>query len=400
MVPGKRIPMLFSIALIMLLGFLISGIFGKMKIPGLLGMILTGIILGPHVLDLISMDILGISAELREITLVIILVRAGLSIDLKDLRKVGRPAVMLCFIPATLEVGLTLLLGPLLFGITYLEAAMMGSVIAAVSPAIVVPAMLRLMESGYGKNNSIPQMIMAGATIGNIYVIILFTIFLGMWSHPGSDGTALIQVPVSILTGFAVGVLCGLVLIFVFRKFHIRDTIKVLIILSVSFLLVLLEDFTRTLIPVSGLLGVMVLGGTIKNNYEVLAKRLVGKFSKIWVGAEMLLFVLVGAAVDIGHVADAGVMAVLLICATTIARTTGVFVSLIKTRLVIREKAFCAVSYIPGATVQAAIGAVPLAMGVPAGELILAVAVISILMTAPVGAIGIEKLHDRLLTRD
>ncbi|MBN2558198.1 MAG: cation:proton antiporter [Clostridia bacterium] len=392
--------MLFSIALIMLLGFLISGIFGKMKIPGLLGMILTGIILGPHALDLISKDILGISAELREIALVIILVRAGLSIDLKDLVKVGRPAFLLCFIPATLEIGLTTLLGPMLFGITYLEAAMMGSVIAAVSPAIVVPAMLRLMEAGYGKNNSIPQMIMAGATIGNIYVIILFTIFLGMWGHPGSSGAALLQIPVSILTGFAAGVLCGLALILVFRKFHIRDTIKVLVILSVSFLLILLEDFARPVVLVSGLLGIMALGGTIRNNYEVLAKRLVGKFSKIWVGAEMLLFVLVGAAVDMGHVADAGVMAVLLICATSIARTTGVFASLIKTQLGAGEKAFCAVSYLPGATVQAAIGAVPLAMGVPAGELILAVAVISILMTAPAGAIGIDRLHKRLLSNN
>lgn len=389
--------MLFSLSLILILGFALSGIFNRLRIPGLLGMIITGILLGPYCLNLISTDILYISSDLREIALIVILARAGLSLDLKDLKKVGRPAVLMCFVPATFEMAAVTILAPVFFNISYVEAAIMGSVLAAVSPAVVVPRMLHLMEGGYGRNKSIPQLIMAGASVDDIYVIVLFTAFMGMYQGKGFSGASLVSVPVSIILGLLLGILCGLVLVWVFKKLHIRDTVKVLIILSISFIFVTLETALKLFIPVSGLLAVMALGATILKQYDILAKRLRGKFSKIWVGAEILLFVLVGAAVNIRYISNAGVFSVILILCALVIRICGVNVCLIKTKLNRKERFFCSIAYLPKATVQAAIGSIPLVSGVAAGNVILTVAVLAIMITAPLGAIGIDYSYKKLL---
>lgn len=390
--------MLTSIALILLIGFTLSGILGKLGLPGLLGMIATGIILGPYGLNLISPEILDISAELRQIALIVILARAGLSLDLKDLKKVGRPAFLLCFVPATFELLTVTLLAPSLLGITRLEAAILGAVLAAVSPAVVVPRMLHLMESGYGREKKIPQMIMAGASVDDVYVIVLFTAFLGMQGGSGFDAASLMKVPVSVISGIALGILAGYILVRIFKMFHMRDTIKVLIILSVSMLMVTLEELLKPWFPLSGLLAVMAIGGTILKTYELLAKRIMGKFSKIWVGSEILLFVLVGAAVNITVLGGTGVKALMLIFSALFVRMVGVAVSVSGTPLALKERLFCAIAYLPKATVQAAIGSIPLAMGVPAGGTILSVAVLAIMVTAPLGAIGIDRTYKMLLT--
>ncbi len=391
--------MLLSLSLILIVGFSLSGILAKLKLPGLLGMILTGIALGPYALGLISDDILNISAELRQIALIIILTRAGLAIDINDLKRVGRPAILMCFVPATFEIIAITLLAPPLLGVSTLEAAIMGTVLAAVSPAIIVPRMLHLMEGGYGKNKSIPQLLMAGASVDDIYVIVLFTAFMGMYSGSGFDASALGKVPIAIILGLLLGVISGLILVWVFKKFHMRDTVKVLILLSTAFLFVSLEAFLKPYLPVSGLLAVMALGATILKSYEVLAKRLKGKFSKIWVGAEILLFVLVGAAVDIHYLLYAGFGAVALIVLALIIRIIGVQLSLAKTQLSFKERLFCSIAYLPKATVQAAIGAIPLSTGVAAGQTILTVAVLAIMITAPLGAIGIDATYEKWLTK-
>jgi len=391
--------MLFSLALILIIGFTLSGILNRLRLPGILGMLVTGVILGPFVLNLISPDILNISKDLRQIALIVILSRAGLSLDVKDLKKVGRPAILMCFVPATFELVAITLLAPILFKVSYIEAAIMGTVLAAVSPAVVVPRMLKVMEGGYGKEKSIPQLILAGASVDDVYVIVLFTAFMGMYQGRGFSVLSLAAVPISIVVGLAIGILSGLLLVFLFKKLHIRDTVKILIILSVSFLFVTLESEVKAYIPMSGLLAVMALGGTILKKYEVLAKRLSNKFSKVWVGAEILLFVLVGAAVDIRFVSDAGLMAVILILSALIFRICGVYICLIKTKLTNREKLFCAIAYLPKATVQAAIGSIPLSAGVLAGNTILTVAVLAILITAPIGAIGIDRTYKKLLIK-
>lgn len=392
--------MLFSLALILIIGFTLSGILNRLRLPGILGMLITGVILGPFVLNLISPDILNISKDLRQIALIVILARAGLSLDVKDLKKVGTPAILMCFVPATFELVAITLLAPIFFKVSYIEASIMGTVLAAVSPAVVVPRMLKVMEGGYGKEKSIPQLILAGASVDDVYVIVLFTAFMGMYQGRGFSVLSLTAVPISIVVGLAIGILSGLLLVFVFKKLHIRDTVKILIILSVSFLFISLESEVKSYIPMSGLLAVMALGGTILKRYEVLAKRLSYKFSKVWVGAEILLFVLVGAAVDIRFVSDAGLMAVILILSALIFRICGVYICLIKTKLTNREKLFCAISYLPKATVQAAIGSIPLSAGVLAGNTILTVAVLAILITAPIGAIGIDMTYKKLLTKE
>jgi NhaP-type Na+/H+ or K+/H+ antiporter len=391
--------MLFSLSLIIIIGFVLSGILNKLKIPGLLGMILTGILLGPYVLNLITPDILNISSDLREIALIVILTRAGLSIDINDLKRVGRPAILLCFVPATLEIAAVTLLAPIFFEVTCIEAAIMGTVLAAVSPAIIVPRMLRLMESGYGKDRSIPQLIMAGASVDDIYVIILFASFMGMYQGAGFTASSLLAVPVSIIIGLFVGIITGLLLVKIFKLIHMRDTIKVLIILSAAFLFVTLETALKPYLPMSGLLAVMALGGTILKSYEILANRLMSKFAKIWVGAEIMLFVLVGAAVDINYLSGAGSKSVFLILGALVLRILGVNISLIKTKLNIKERLFCSIAYLPKATVQAAIGAIPLSAGVAAGNTILTVAVLAILITAPIGALGIDFTYRKLLER-
>lgn len=391
--------MLFSLSLILIIGFSLSGILNRIKIPGLIGMIFTGVLLGPHMLDLISTDILGISADLREIALIVILVRAGLSIDISDLRKSGRPALLMCFVPATFEIAAVTYLAPLLLGVSYIEAAIMGCVLAAVSPAVIVPRMIHLMETGYGKKSRIPQIIMAGASVDDIYVIVLFTAFLGMYRGEGFSASTLVSVPVSILSGVIMGAVTGIILVSIFKNIHMRDTVKVLIILSIAFMFVSIEDFLNPFFPVSGLLAVMSLGCSILRSYEILAKRLMGKFSKIWVGAEILLFVLVGAQVDISYLAGAGISSVLLILAALSLRIIGVSLSLAGTSLSLKERLFCSIAYIPKATVQAAIGAVPLSAGVGAGNTILTVAVLAIIISAPVGAIGIDRTYKKLLSQ-
>ncbi|MHB1151169.1 MAG: cation:proton antiporter [Eubacteriales bacterium] len=392
--------MLISLALILICGFTLSGIFQKLHLPGLLGMIITGIILGPFVLNLIDSNILAVSADLREIALIIILVRAGLSLDIRDLKKVGRPAILMCFIPATFEILGAVLLAPSLLGISIVEAAIIGAMLAAVSPAIIVPKMIELMEKGYGRKKSVPQLIMAGASADDIYAIVLFTSFIGVYKGGSFDSLTVLKIPVSILTGLAAGITVGILTVQCFKKIHMRDTIKIFVILGASFLFVGFEETISAVFPFSGLLAVMALGGTILKSNEPAAKRISKKFSKIWVGSELVLFVLVGAAVDIRYIFSAGIAAVLLIFGALIFRAVGVFLSLIKSRLNFKEAIFCNIGYLPKATVQAAVGAIPLAAGVASGNIILSIAVLSIIITAPLGAIGIDLTYKKLLNND
>ena len=391
--------MLTSIAMILLLGLLIGWIFSKLKLPSLLGMVIVGIILSPHALNLIDDSILGISGELRQIALVIILTRAGLSLDISDLKKVGRPAVLMCFVPACIEILGTVLLAPMLLGVTMLEAAIIGSVIAAVSPAVIVPRMIRLIEEGYGKNKSIPGLILAGASVDDVFVIVVFTAFTALASTGEISVINFIQIPISIVLGIIFGGCIGMLLVLFFKKHHMRDSVKILIILSVSFLILEAENRLQGFIPVSGLLAIMSMGIIIKQKYNVLALRLSVKYNKLWLGAEVFLFVLVGATVNLRYVASAGVTAMLLILGALLFRMVGVAISLIKTDLSKRERLFCMVAYTPKATVQAAIGAIPLSMGLECGNIVLTVAVLSILITAPFGAICVDNLHKKLLEK-
>lgn len=391
--------MLTSIALILLSGLLFSFLFTKMKLPGLLGMILVGIVLGPGVLNLIDSSILEISADLRQIALVIILTRAGLSLNINDLKKIGRPAVMMCFVPAITEMLGTIIFAPLLLGVSTLEAAVIGSVIAAVSPAVIVPRMIKLIDEGYGTEKSIPQLILAGASVDDVFVIVVFTALTAFASTGEITATSFLQIPLSLVLGVLLGVIVGLLLVFFFKKVHIRDSVKILIILSISFLLIELQQRLEGFVPVSGLLAVMSMGITVNQKYDTLSKRLSVKYNKLWLCAEVFLFVLVGVAVDVKYAFAAGVGAILLVVVALVFRMTGVFLSLVKTDLNKKERIFCMFSYTPKATVQAAIGTIPLAMGLPCGSLVLTVAVLSIILTAPFGAICIDKLHKKLLTK-
>lgn len=391
--------MLTSIAMILLLGLLIGWIFSKLRLPSLLGMVAVGIILSPHALDLIDESILGISSELRQIALVIILTRAGLSLDISDLKKVGKPAALMSFVPACVEILGTVILAPLLLGVTILEAAIMGSVIAAVSPAVVVPRMIRLIEEGYGTNKKIPQMILAGASVDDVFVIVVFTVFTALASTGEVSVTSFTKIPISIVLGIILGGCIGMLLVMFFKKCHMRDSIKILIILSVSFLILEVENILQGYVPVSGLLAIMSMGIIIKQKYDVLALRLSAKYNKLWLGAEVFLFVLVGATVNLRYVASAGISAILLILLALLFRMVGVAVSLLKTDLSKRERLFCMVAYTPKATVQAAIGAIPLSMGLECGNMVLTVAVLSILITAPFGAICVDNLYKKLLVK-
>ncbi|HBF5317956.1 cation:proton antiporter [Clostridioides difficile] len=390
--------MLTSLALIFLLGMASGGIFKRIKLPSLLGMLLTGIILGPYVLNLIDNSILDISSELRKIALIIILTRAGLSLDINDLKKVGRPAVLMCFIPATFEIIGMIVLAPKLLGVSILEAAVMGAVVGAVSPAIIVPKMLKLMEEGYGTEKSIPQMLLAGTSIDDIFVIVMFTVFTGLAQGNSISAISFLQIPVSIILGAIAGAVIGICLAVFFKKVHMRDSAKGVLLLSISFLMISLETALEGIVPFSGLLAVMNIGIFLQIKYRVVARRLSVKYSKLWVGAEILLFVLVGATVDISYAFKAGIGAVILIFGVLLFRMVGVFFCLIKTNLTIKERLFCMIGYIPKATVQAAIGGVPLAMGIASGQLILTLAVLAILITAPLGAFGIDVTYKKLLT--
>ena len=392
--------MLTSLAFIFLLGLSLGYVFMKLKLPALIGMLLTGIALGPYVLNLLEPSLLSVSVDLRQLALVIILTRAGLALDIKDLMKVGRPALLMCFVPACFEIAGMMLIAPPLLGISLLDAAIMGTVVAAVSPAIIVPKMLHLMDQKYGTSKSIPQLIMAGGSVDDVFVIVMFTAFTGLALGGNISAVSFLQIPVSILSGLVLGVLLGWLLTRYFKRYHMRDSVKVLIILSVSFLLVALERVLKGILPVSGLLAVMALGATLLKNYEALALRLSAKFSKLWVGAEILLFVLVGATVDIKYAVGAGLSAVVVILFSLLFRMAGVFVCMIKTQLTLKERVFCMIAYLPKATVQAAIGSLPLAMGLPCGKIVLTVAVLAILITAPLGAFGIDMTYKRLLEKE
>lgn len=392
--------MLTSLAYIFLLGLALGYIFKRLHLPSLIGMLLTGIILGPYALNALSPTLLGISAELRQIALIIILMRAGLALDIKDLRKVGRPAILMSIIPATLEITGMILIAPPLLGITTLEAALMGTIIAAVSPAIIVPKMLYLIENKIGTRKSIPQMIMAAGSVDDVYVIILFTSLLTLSTGGNFETINLLQIPISVITGLLFGSATGFALTMFFKKIHMRDSIKVVIMMSFAFLFLAAEEWLKSTISISGLLAVVAMGATILYTYPLLANRISPKFSKLWVAAEILLFVLVGATVDIKFAAAAGLSAIAVIFFVLIFRMAGVFISLIKTRLNLKERLFCMIAYLPKATVQAAIGSIPLAMGLPSGNIILTVAVLSILITAPLGAWAIDTTYPHLLTNN
>ena len=395
--------MITSLALIFLVGLSAAQIFQKLRLPRIVGMLLTGIILGPYVLDLLDSSILGISSELRQIALIIILIKAGLSLDLADLKRVGRSAVMLSFVPASLEIIGYLLFAPLLLGVSRLEAALMGAVLSAVSPAVVVPRMVRLTEEKYGTDKSIPQMIMAGASCDDIFVIVLFSTFLSMAQGGSANVMDFVNIPISIVLGILLGAVAGFILCLIFDAFyshknHIRNSVKVITVLGTAFLLMSAETLLKPYVALSGLLAVMSMACVIKLKCpQSVSKRLSEKFGKLWLAAEIWLFVLVGAAVDIRYTLTAGVAAVGLIFIALLFRSFGVVLCLIGTKLNLKERLFCIISYLPKATVQAAIGSVPLAAGLECGKIILSVAVLAILITAPLGAFGIDSSYKKLL---
>lgn len=391
--------MLFSLTLIFLSGIVLGSIFNRLKLPQLLGMLLTGIILGPYLLNLLDPKILSISTDLRQIALIIILTRAGLNLDINDLKKVGRPAVLMCFVPATFEILGMIIFAPKFLGLGLLDSAILGTVIAAVSPAVVVPKMLKLMEDGYGTEEGIPQLIMAGASVDDVFVIVLFTSFIGLASNGTFSVLNLIKIPTSIFFGISVGFLCAILLIYFFKKVHIRDSMKVIIILNISFLLVTFEHSLTGIIGFSGLLAIMSMGTGIQEKNSILAKRLSSKYSKLWIAAEVMLFVLVGATVNIKYALGASIPAILLIMTVIVFRMVGVFLCLLGTSLSYKERLFCMIAYCPKATVQAAIGSIPLSMGLSSGNIILTVAVLSILITAPLGAFAIDFSYKKLLNR-
>lgn len=392
--------MLTSLALIFLTGMFFGWLCRKCHLPGLLGMMAAGILLGPCVLNLLDDSILNISADLRQIALIIILTRAGLSLDLEGLKRAGRPAALLCFVPASFEMAGIVLLAPPLLGVSYLDAAVMGAVLAAVSPAVIVPKMLRLTEEKWGTKKSIPQMLLAGASVDDVFVIVFFTAFMGLEQGGEVSPLTLLQIPVSIITGVAVGLGVGLLLALYFKKVHIRDSLKVVILLSISFLLVSQQDTIGQWVPFSGLLAVMSMGVAVQKKREPAAVRLSVKYSKLWTAAEVLLFVLVGATVDLQYVSAAGIAAVALIFGALVFRMAGVLTCLLRTPLNRKERLFCTVAYMPKATVQAAIGGLPLAAGLACGHLVLTVAVLAILITAPLGAFGIDLLYRRCLEQE
>ena len=390
--------MLASLALIFLTGLALGWIFSKLRIPSFLGMLIAGIALGPHALNLLDGSLLAISAELRQIALIIILARAGLALDTGVLKKVGRPALLMCFLPACFEIAGMVILAPRLLGISVLEAAIMGAVVGAVSPAVIVPKMLRLTETGHGTAKGIPQLIMAGASVDDVFVIVLFTAFVGLAQGRDFSPAGFLQIPVSILTGLAGGIAVGLLLAFAANRINVRPPVKILVLLCVSFLFVTLEK--NPYVPFSGLLAVMAAGASMLKKSPDTAKDLSSGLSKLWVGAEVLLFALVGATVDLSYAAAAGLPAVLIIFGALVFRVIGVFCCLVKTRLTWKERLFCAVAYIPKATVQAAIGSIPLTLGLACGDIVLTVAVLAILITAPLGAFGVDMTYGRLLSRE
>lgn len=398
--------MLTSLSFIFLVGLAMAAICQRIRLPRIIGMLLTGIVLGPYVLDLLDPSILSISSELRQMALIIILVKAGLSLNLADLKKVGRPAVMLSCVPASFELLGYVLFAPMILGVNRIEAAVMGAVLAAVSPAVVVPRMVKLMEIGYGTKKSIPQMILAGASCDDIFVIVLFSTFSGMAQGGSARVMDFVNIPISIVSGILLGAVAGWLLSLFFetayaKEHYVRNSMKVIIVLGVSFLLMSVENWVKPYISVSGLLAVVSMACVLKlRSIKAVSARLSEKFGKLWLAAEVLLFVLVGAEVDIRYTMGAGLAAVLMIFTALIFRTIGVLICLAGTALNWKERLFCVIAYLPKATVQAAIGSVPMAMGLPCGQIVLSVAVMAILITAPLGALGMDSTFERLLERD
>lgn len=391
--------MLISITYILFFGMFFGFLCKKVRFPSLFGMIIAGIIIGPHVLNLIDGSILDISAQIRKIALIIILIRAGLKLSFDDLKKVGRPAVLMCFLPAALEVLGMVLLAPKLLGISTIEAAVLGAVVGAVSPAVIVPRMIKLIDEGYGTGKGIPQMILAGASVDDVFVIVLFTTFTSLAQGGSASVQSFINIPISIVIGIAVGLLVGWLLVVYFNKINVNDTVKVLIVLGVCFILTTLEDKWGEIVPFASLIAVMSLGLMIKRQKQPLATALSAKYDKLWIPAEVFLFVLVGASVAIDSARSAGVKSILLVLGVLVFRMIGVLLCMIKTKLNKKERIFCMLAYSPKATVQAAIGGLPLAMGLACGEIVLTVSVIAILVTAPLGAFAIDLTYQKLLSK-
>ncbi|MBQ8160709.1 MAG: cation:proton antiporter [Clostridia bacterium] len=393
--------MFLSLAVLLLAGLLSGWVCRRVHLPALFGMILSGVLIGPSALNLLSGSLLSVSSDLRRIALIIILIRAGLKLDLKDLKKVGRPAVLMCFLPACCEVLGMVILAPLLLGLSRLESAILGAVIAAVSPAVVVPRMIRLIDEGYGSDDGIPQMILAGASVDDVFVIVLFTAFTGLALGEDVSLMHLLNVPVSLVTGILAGILCGLGLTWLFDRSgrtHMQEPVKVMCMCAVCFLLNWLENAQQA-VPFAGLIAIIVCGAVMKQKNGQLAKELSGVFDRMWVPAEVFLFVLVGASVAVGSVKDAGASAVLLILLALVFRMAGVFLCTLGTRLSLKERLFCILAYTPKATVQAAIGGLPLAMGLSCGSTVLTVSVIAILLTAPLGAFAIDATYRKWLRK-
>lgn len=398
--------MLTSLAFIFLVGLAMAAICQKLQLPRIIGMLVTGIVLGPYVLDLLDPSILAVSSELRQMALIIILLKAGLSLDLSDLKKVGRPAVMMSCIPASFEILAFFLFAPHILGITKMDAAVMGAVLGAVSPAVVVPRMVQLMDMKYGTSKSIPQLILAGASCDDIFVIVLFSTFTSMAQGGNANLKDFVNIPISILLGIVLGAAAGFILSLFFETAYahehcVRNSMKVIIVLGTSFMLTAIETWLKDIISVSGLLAVVSMACVLKmKSTAFVSKRLSEKFGKLWLAAEVILFVLVGAAVDIRYTMEAGLAAVVMIFTALLFRAAGVYICLLGTRLNLKERLFCMIAYMPKATVQAAIGSVPLSLGLPCGKIILSVAVLAILITAPLGAIGMDQSYKKLLCRD
>ena len=388
--------MLMSLCVIMLSGLPLGWICKKIRFPSLFGMIIAGIIIGPYALNLIDQSVLDVSSDIRRIALIVILIRAGLKLDLSDLKKVGRPAVLMCFVPACFEIVGMVVLAPILLNISFLDAAIMGAVIGAVSPAVIVPRMIKLIDEEYGTDKGIPQMILAGASVDDVFVIVMFTTFTGLAQGGEVSIMRFLNIPVSIVTGIIVGLIAGFLFVKWFLKINIRATVKAIIVLSVSFALWAFEDSFK-MVPFASLIAIMAIGIGIKKWGSHYAKELSGKYDKMWAVAEIFLFVLVGASVAIDSAVSAGVSAIILVLGVLVFRMVGVFVCILGTKLSMKEKLFCMIAYTPKATVQAAIGGLPLAMGLPCGQMVLTVSVIAILLTAPLGAFGIDLTYQKFL---
>lgn len=395
--------MLTSLSIIFLVGLSMAFICRKIKLPRIIGMLIAGIALGPFVLDLLDPQILGISSELRQMALIIILIKAGLSLNVSDLKKVGRPAVLMSFLPALFEIGAFVLLAPRLLHITVLDSAIMGAVLGAVSPAVVVPRMVQLMDENCGTDKQIPQLILAGASLDDVFVIVLFATFISMAQGGSAKIIDFVNIPISIILGILLGAAFGSVLAFLFELAHkrgnsMRQSIKTIILLGAAFLLMAIETWLEGTVSISGLLAVMSMACVIQLRCrKEVSDDLSAKYGRLWLAAEVILFVLVGAAVDIRYTLQAGAMAVLVIFIALIFRSVGVLVCLIGTKLNRKEKLYCIIAYLPKATVQAAIGSVPLSLGLPCGNIVLSVAVLSILITAPLGAILMDLTYKKLL---